>query len=115
MLFNRSSQPAPVAHFTWHNKPITSIEWHPTDTSVLAASSADDSVSLWDLSVEADEEEAATKKINESNGGIVVPPQLLFVHQGQKHIKEVHWHPQIPGMVCSTAADGFNVFKTISA
>lgn len=112
---SRMAQPAPVAHFTWHQKPITSIEWHPTDTSVLAASSADDSVSIWDLSVEADEEEAATKKLNESNGGIVVPPQLLFVHQGQKHIKELHWHAQIPGMISTTAADGFNVFKTISA
>jgi len=105
-------KPSPVAQFDWHKSPITSVEWHPSDSSVFAAASADDSVTLWDLAVEADDDEAATRAISEQ--GITVPPQLLFVHQGQKDVKEVHWHPQIPGMVCSTAGDGFNAFKTIS-
>lgn len=104
--------PSPVAAFTWHSAPITSIEWHPTEDSIFAASGADDQVTLWDLAVEQDDEE--TGAVDTTEGCREVPPQLLFVHQGQKDIKEVHWHPQIPGAVISTAYDGFNIFKTIS-
>lgn len=111
----------PVASFNWHKAPITSVEWHPTEDSCFAASSADDSVTLWDLSVELDEEEKlnnAREMVTANEGrqdkSRDVPPQLLFVHQGQKEIKEVHWHPQIPGTVISTSLDNFAVFKTIS-
>ncbi|KAG0139485.1 hypothetical protein CROQUDRAFT_34349, partial [Cronartium quercuum f. sp. fusiforme G11] len=94
----------PVASFNWHKAPITSIEWHPTEDSCFAASGADDQVTLWDLSVEADEEEGRGAGLEGS-----VPAQLLFGHHGQSEIKEVHWHPQIPGVVISTALDGFNM------
>lgn len=110
---NHRSTPTPVAHFTWHKAPITSVEWHPTDPSVFASSGADDQVTLWDLSVEQDDDEGTTA-VGPDGQALTVPPQLLFVHQGQKDVKELHWHPQIPGMVLTTAADGFNVFKTIS-
>ncbi|KAF9527739.1 glutamate-rich WD repeat-containing protein [Crepidotus variabilis] len=106
------TEPTPVASFTWHKAPVTSIEWHPTEDSIFAASGADDQVTLWDLAVEHDDEEAIMNETPDGQGD--VPPQLLFVHQGQKDIKEVHWHPQIPGTVITTALDGFNVFKTIS-
>ncbi|QRV97407.1 glutamate-rich WD repeat protein [Ceratobasidium sp. AG-Ba] len=111
-----AAPPSPVAHFSWHNAPITSIEWHPTEDSIFAAAGSDDQVTLWDLSVEQDEDETGTKEIHTANGQKLkdVPSQLLFVHQGQSDVKEVHWHPQIPGCVVSTAFSGFNVFKTIS-
>lgn len=100
------SPAAPVFRSDWHRAAITSIEWNPTDASVLAVAGADDQVTLWDLAVEEDgerDEELAS-----------VPPQLLFIHQGQRDVKEVHWHPQLAGVLVSTSGSGFNIFKTIS-
>lgn len=99
--------PSPLAHFTYHKSPITSIEWASYDESVLSLSSADNQLTIWDLSVEADDE--AIK--NETKDALDFPPQLLFIHQGQLNVKELHYHQQIPGVIVSTAEDGFNVFK----
>ncbi|XP_071699364.1 protein HEAT STRESS TOLERANT DWD 1-like [Rutidosis leptorrhynchoides] len=101
-----------VAHFEYHKLPITSIEWSPHDTATLAVSSADNQLTIWDLSLERDEEEESefkSKTQEQVHAPTDLPPQLLFVHQGQKDLKEVHWHTQIPGMLISTAADGFNI------
>ncbi|KAJ7979358.1 putative WD-repeat protein [Quillaja saponaria] len=101
-----------VAHFEYHKHPITSIEWSPHEASTLAVSSADNQLTIWDLSLEKDEEEEAEFKAQtkeQVNAPQDLPPQLLFVHQGQKDLKELHWHGQIPGMIVSTAADGFNI------
>lgn len=103
----KSGQPA--AQFKWHTDAITSVQWHPTDQSVIAVAGADNQITLWDLSVEDDTEAA-----DEEGERPDVPPQLLFIHQGQEDIKEVHWHKQMPGVLLSTAHSGFNIFKTIS-
>jgi ribosome assembly protein RRB1 len=105
---NTFSANSPAAHFQWHGAPITSVEWHPTDDSVFAASCADDSISFWDMGLELDDDlpaEGATLGVPD------VPSQLLFIHRGQSQIKEIHWHHQIPGMLVSTAADGFNFLQ----
>eukprot|EP01147_Barroeca_monosierra_P003526 gene3526-6144_t len=45
----------PTGVFKWHSQPITSVEWHPSDSTVLAVSGADDQISLWDTAVESDD------------------------------------------------------------
>lgn len=91
--------------------PITSIEWCPQLQYVFACSSEDDQLTLWDISMEQDDSEMAQagQQADEE-----YPVHLLFNHMGQKEIKELHWHPQIPGLILSTALDGLNVFKTIN-
>ncbi|KAH6777929.1 Transducin family protein / WD-40 repeat family protein [Perilla frutescens var. frutescens] len=103
---------AVVAHFEHHKHPITSIEWSPHEASTLAVSSSDNQLTIWDLSLERDEEEEAefkAKTKEQVDAPTDLPPQLLFIHQGQKDFKELHWHSQIPGMLISTTADGFNI------
>lgn len=78
---------------------------------MFAASGSDDQISIWDLAVEKDNSEPSSSSNEEEPN---VPPQLLFIHQGQTDIKELHWHPQLPGVILSTAHSGFNVFRTIS-
>lgn len=84
-----SEMPTPIASFSYHQDQITSIEWHPTDNSMVAVASGDNKVTLWDLSVELDDEES-----KDSAGVQGMPSQLLFEHY-LENAKEVHWHPQL--------------------
>ncbi|XP_072463527.1 glutamate-rich WD repeat-containing protein 1 [Notamacropus eugenii] len=106
------SNGSPVATFKQHVAPVTSVEWHPQDGGVFAAAGADDQLTQWDLAVERDAEMGDP----EEGDPLVaeLPQQLLFVHQGETDIKELHWHPQCPGVLISTALSGFTVFRTIS-
>lgn len=103
----------PIASFKHHTDHVTTVEWHPTDSTVLASGGADNQIAIWDLAVEKDVETTVTSSTNDDEIDNL-PPQLLFIHQGQTDIKELHWHPQLPGVIMSTAHSGFNIFKTIS-
>ena len=76
---------------------------------MIAVASADDSVTIWDLSATRDDDEPA---VDASADPFLatVPEQLLFIHRGLSDPKEIHWHKQIPGMVVATAANGFHIF-----
>lgn len=55
--------------------------FQPNEESNIAVASEDNSVSIWDMSVENEEEETE------------IPNELMFIHQGQEEIKEVRFHP----------------------
>lgn len=57
------------------------------------------------------EEEAALAAEGNAAAPEDMPAQLMFLHAGQNNLKELHWHSQIPGMLLSTAGDGFDLFK----
>lgn len=94
----------PVANYKWYDCPVTSVEWSPIESTVLSVSGEDGQLTVWDLSLEKDTSVGTKNDLD-------VPDQLLFVHRGQNHIKELHFHSQLPDVLFSTAEDGFNVFK----
>lgn len=108
------SRGKPVAVFKHHKGPVTSVEWHHSDATVLASSGADDQIALWDLALEKDTEETTESDSGTDASLKDLPPQLLFIHQGLQDIKELHWHKQIPGLIVSTSQSGIDVFRTIS-
>jgi len=108
-----SEGPKPLARFTCHQTPVTSVEWHPTDESMLVISD-EVGVYIYDLSVE---EDIATQEKEKQEGRSKmeqlvtdIPPQLLFCHSGSQQFKECHWHPQISSCVMTTAFSGFSTF-----
>ena len=96
-----SPKPKPVASFDFHKEQITSVEWHPNEDSIVAVAAGDNTLTLWDLSVEFDDEES-----KDTADAKDVPPQLLFLHY-MEGVKECHWHPQIAGTVMGTGEGGF--------
>lgn len=109
-----SSSLTPVYSSNWHQGPITSIEWSPHDPAILAVAGADDQATIWDLSIEGSTAENVGEESLMTQDGRPVPKQLLFIHQGQKEIKELHWNAHLSGVLLTTALTGFNIFKTIS-
>ncbi|XP_069738749.1 glutamate-rich WD repeat-containing protein 1 [Phaenicophaeus curvirostris] len=100
-----------VATFKQHAGPVVSVEWHPSESGVLAAAGADDVLSQWDLGVERDPQARGEE---EEGPAAALPPQLLFLHQGERELKELHWHPQCPGLLLCTSRSGIAAFRTIS-
>ena len=68
----------------------------------MAVASADNKLTIWDFSVEVDDAAPQDEDI---------PPQLMFLHQGQNNIKELRFHPVYREMLLTTAEDSYNIFR----
>ena len=106
-----ASPPGVVAAIPAHRGPVTSVAWSPHEAAVLLTTGGDDTTCVWDLALERDPDEEAALGAGPVAPPPDLPPQLLFLHAGQSQVKEGAWHPSIPGLVVTTAGDGFNVFK----
>ena len=100
----------PITQIHWHSDAITSIQFEPREESVLAVTSADNKMTLWDFSVEVDEADQQAMQANEELN-IEIPPQMMFLHQGQRNMKELRFHPQYACLMATTAEDSFNIFR----
>ena len=92
-----------MATFKHHTAPITSVEWQSRDSTVFAASGADDQLTLWDLAVERDDNEDTQENVKD------LPPQLLFIHMVclldvfypfKQSMSEAHGQPPCIAVVC---------------
>lgn len=98
-----------ITRIHWHTDAITSLQFEPREESVLAVTSADNKMTLWDFSVEVDEDDENNKMNEELD--MEIPPQMMFLHQGQMNMKELRFHPQIANLIFTTAEDSFNLFR----
>ena len=104
-IYDLRSLDESLAHYEWHKSPINAVEWHPYDSTTFAACS-DEQVTVWDCAVEEGDQQIVSETTE-------VPPQLMFIHQGQECIRDIHWHNTY-GCLISSALSGFNVFKTFN-
>ena len=72
----------PVARFHWHKAPITSVEWSPHESSTIAASAADDQLSLWDLALEVHGDRAEIAPRSHRDRAEIAPIERRSIARG---------------------------------
>uniref|UniRef100_A0A3Q7GFE1 Uncharacterized protein n=1 Tax=Solanum lycopersicum TaxID=4081 RepID=A0A3Q7GFE1_SOLLC len=117
-IWDTRKKRSPTATIKAYKTDVNVISWNRGASCMLASGSDDGAFSIQDLRV-------VKCGLNEGGESVVAyfeyhkhpitsiewspHHEAASTIAGQKDLKELHWHPQIPGMVISTAADGFNI------
>lgn len=81
-----------------HKESVTKVEWHPSDSAILASSSEDRRAIFWDLSRAGMEQTP-----EDAEDG---PPEMLFMHGGHTNrVSDFSWNRNDPWVICSAAED----------
>ena len=84
--------------FESHQDDILQLQWAPFAETILASSSGDRRLNVWDLSRIGDEQTP-----EDAEDG---PPELLFVHGGHTNkISDFGWNQNEDWVICSVAED----------
>ena len=92
-VFDRRKLEVAVVELRHHSKSINCVQWCPDRAGVLASSSEDGLLNVWDITKTS----ARTPD---------VPPQLMIQHSGHwGEVCDFHWNPHDPWTVISTSND----------
>ncbi|KAK4501992.1 hypothetical protein PRZ48_007803 [Zasmidium cellare] len=81
-----------------HKDVITKVEWHPTDSGIIASSSNDRRIIFWDIA-----RCGAEQTPEDAEDG---PPEMLFMHGGHTNrVSDFSWNKNDPWVMCSTSED----------
>ncbi|MFH0898124.1 MAG: hypothetical protein V1855_00935, partial [bacterium] len=91
-IFHTTAQDAEVlwykiATLNGHNNIVLSVAWHPTDKKLLASSSWDETIKIWNIYKKTDKQCIATLK------------------EHTDRVYSVAWHPKIPSLLASASWD----------